>query len=99
MGSQINTASNTATLFAFYMAAGVGVRLALHCVDADRGREPGSGLLGVGGHLLVRLRPATTSNISYDPSTVASFAPIPFGLGCLLIVWFCLEESPLGVNR
>jgi hypothetical protein len=48
----------------------------------------GLGLLGVGGHFLVRFRPDTSSNISYDPSTIASFAPIPFGLGCLLFFAF-----------
>ena len=48
----------------------------------------GLGLLGVGGHLLVRFRPAASSNISYDPSTIASFAPIPLGLGCVLMIAF-----------
>ncbi|HYP62003.1 MAG TPA: hypothetical protein VEQ36_16370 [Thermomicrobiales bacterium] len=56
----------------------------------------GLGLLGVGGHLLVRLRPAASSNISYDPSTIASFAPIPFGLGCLLIAAFAWKSRRLG---
>jgi hypothetical protein len=49
------------------------------------------GLLGVGGHLLVRARPDTSNVINYDPSTIASFAPLPFGLGCVLIVWFVIR--------
>jgi len=56
----------------------------------------GLGVLGVGGHLLVRFRPAASSNISYDPSTIASFAPIPLGLGCLLIVAFVRRSRRLG---
>ena len=49
------------------------------------------GLLGVGGHLLVRARPDTSNVINYDPSTVASFAPLPLVVGCLLILWFVIR--------
>jgi len=55
----------------------------------------GLGVLGVGGHLLVRFRPAASNNISYDPSTIASFAPIPFGLGCVLIFAFVRRSRRL----
>ena len=51
----------------------------------------GLGLLGVGGHLLVRARPDTSHVINYDPGNVASFAPLPLGLGCLLILWFVIR--------
>src|SRR6266498_1323990 len=33
-------------------------------------------LLGVGGGVLVRARPSTTQVINYDPSKVATYAPI-----------------------
>jgi hypothetical protein len=56
----------------------------------------GLGLLGVGGHLLVRARPDTTTLINYDPSTVASYAPVPFGLGCLLIICFVIKTRAPG---
>ena len=50
----------------------------------------GLGLLGVGGHLLVRARPDTTRVINYDPSRVASFAPVPFVMGCVVFLGFWL---------
>jgi hypothetical protein len=56
----------------------------------------GLGLLGVGGHLLVRARPDTTTLINYDPSTVASYAPVPLGLGCLLFIWFVIKTRASG---
>lgn len=49
------------------------------------------GVLGVGGHLLVRVRPGTTRVINYDPSSVALFAPIPFGVGCVMALWFVMK--------
>ena len=53
----------------------------------------GSGLafLGVGGHLLVRARPETGNVINYDPSTVATFAPLPIAIGLLLVLGFAVR--------
>ena len=55
----------------------------------------GLGVLGIGGGLLVRLNPETSSNINYDPSTIALFAPIPIGIGCILVFWFMISTKRL----
>jgi hypothetical protein len=54
------------------------------------------GLLGVGGHLLVRARPEAATNITYDPSTIAIAALAPLGLGSLLFLWFWVRAKRLG---
>ena len=55
----------------------------------------GLAMLGVGGHLLVRARPDSGNVINYDPSTVASFAPVPFLLGLGLMVCFLIRAHKL----
>jgi hypothetical protein len=54
------------------------------------------GLLGVGGHMLVRARPEAATNITYDPSTIAIAALAPLGFGCLLFFWFWARARRLG---
>jgi hypothetical protein len=54
------------------------------------------GLLGVGGHLLVRARPQTATNITYDPSTIAIASLAPLGLGCMLFLWYWVRARRLG---
>ena len=51
----------------------------------------GLGLLGVGGHLLVRTKPETGNVLNYDPSNVASFAPFPFAVGFVMAVIFLIR--------
>ena len=53
------------------------------------------GILGIAGGILVRAKPDTTRVINYDPSRVASFAPIPFAAGVLLTILFILRARRL----
>lgn len=40
--------------------------------------------LGIGTHLLIRLRPSVTKVITYDPSTVAVWSFVPITAGVVL---------------
>ena len=40
--------------------------------------------LGIGTHLLIRLRPNAAQVVTYDPSTVATWSFVPIGAGLLL---------------
>lgn len=51
----------------------------------------GLALLGVGGHLLVRARPDAGNVINYDPSTVATFSPLPIAVGTVMSLGFVLR--------
>jgi hypothetical protein len=55
----------------------------------------GLAFLGVGGHLLVRARPDTGNVINYDPSTIATFSPLPIAVGLLLLLGFVLRARRL----
>lgn len=56
----------------------------------------GVGLLGIAGGILVRARPDTNNVINYDPSRIASFAPVPFVLGLLLTALYLYRARKLG---
>ena len=49
------------------------------------------GLLGLAGGILVRARPDTGNVINYDPSRVASFAPVPFAIGFVMTICFVVR--------
>lgn len=40
--------------------------------------------LGIGTHLLIRIRPNAAQVVTYDPSTVATWAFVPIGAGLLI---------------
>ena len=52
--------------------------------------------LGVAGGLIVRARPDTSNVINYDPSTVATFSPLPLAIGSVLLVLFVLRARSVG---
>jgi hypothetical protein len=52
--------------------------------------------LGLAGGLLVRARPDTSNVINYDPSTVATFSPLPIAIGAVLLVCFALRARTYG---
>ena len=57
------------------------------------------GFVGLAGGLLVRVRPDTTANINYDPSTVALLAPIPIVAGVVVLLLIGRITRLLGTSR
>jgi hypothetical protein len=56
----------------------------------------GLAILGIVGGLLVRLRPDTSRVINYDPSTVATYSPLPIAIGLMLVLAFALRARRSG---
>lgn len=56
----------------------------------------GLAILGIVGGLVVRVRPDTSRVINYDPSTVATYSPLPVAIGLMLVLAFALRARRLG---
>ena len=56
----------------------------------------GLAILGIVGGLVVRVRPDTSRVINYDPSTVATYSPLPIAIGLMLVLAFALRARRLG---
>ena len=56
----------------------------------------GLAILGIVGGLVVRVRPDTSRVINYDPSTVATYSPLPIAIGLMLVLGFVLRARRLG---
>lgn len=57
------------------------------------------GGVGLFGGILVRIRPDTTANINYDPSTVVLLAPLPILAGLAIGALSLWIGRRLGPNR